>query len=75
MESKVIKIGFENYQWLAMLAAKIQQQEARPISFDETITTLKEEHEKVSAELRQEIKVWEQAGLQDSIAFWKKHKL
>lgn len=75
MESKVIKIGYENYRWLTMLAAKIQQQEVRPISFDETITTLKKEHENVSLALREEGNKWQKAGLQDNSTFWKKHKL
>ena len=75
MESKVIKVGSENYKWLVKLAGRIQQNESKPVSFDGAISTLKEEHERALIALKSEMKSWEEASLTDSISFWKKHKL
>jgi predicted CopG family antitoxin len=43
MESKTIKISKENYLWLLKLAAEIQRNYHRPVSFDEAINKLKTE--------------------------------
>ena len=41
MESKTIKISYENYCWLAKLAAEIQRKKERPVSLDEALTEIK----------------------------------
>ncbi len=43
MESKTIKLSKENYLWLLKLAAEIQKDSNRPVSFDDAINTLKNE--------------------------------
>ncbi len=42
MESKTIKISKENYLWLLRMAAELQKQSHRPITFDIVINNLKE---------------------------------
>ena len=41
MTSKTIKISAENYVWLLHLAAEMQKNYIKPISFDEVIGNLK----------------------------------
>ena len=41
MESKAIKISKDNYLWLLKLAAELQANHERPISFDDAINELK----------------------------------
>jgi len=40
-ESKTIKISKENYLWLLKLAAEIQKEYHRPVSFDATLNSLR----------------------------------
>ncbi len=42
MESKSIKISKENYLWLLKIAAELQKDKEKPVSFDEAITELKD---------------------------------
>lgn len=42
MTSKTIKISKENYTWLLNMAAELQKKNEKLVSFDETISTLKE---------------------------------
>ena len=41
MESKTIKISKENYLWLLRLAAEMQKEYHRPVSFDATLNNLR----------------------------------
>ncbi len=75
MESKVIKIGNENYRWLLNIASILQRQRGRPISFDETITSLKEGKQETLQALYKEMKAWEKASIKDENSFFKKHNL
>lgn len=42
MDSKTIKISKENYQYLLTLASELQKTYKRPVSFDETISVMKD---------------------------------
>ena len=42
MVSKTIKVSDENYLWLLRLAAEIQKQHHKPVSFDNVIGNLRE---------------------------------
>ncbi len=41
MESKTIKISKENYLWLLGLAAELQKQHHKPVTFDYALNTLR----------------------------------
>ncbi len=41
METKVIKISKENYEWLCELAGKMQTEEKRSVSFDAALAKLR----------------------------------
>ncbi len=41
MESKTIKVSEENYRWLLTVAATLQKDRGRRISFDEAIENMK----------------------------------
>lgn len=42
METKTIKISKENYHWLLEISSELQKKNKRLVSFDETLTELKE---------------------------------
>lgn len=42
METKTIKISKENYYWLLNIASELQKKNKRLISFDETLSELKD---------------------------------
>ncbi len=42
MVSKTIKVSEENYLWLLRLASELQKRREKPISFDDTLQTLRE---------------------------------
>ncbi len=42
MESKTIKVSKENYLWLLRIAAELQKQSHKPVTFDVVINNLKE---------------------------------
>ena len=46
MESKSIKISKKNYLWLLKLAAEMQKDYHRPVSFDATLNSLRNERMK-----------------------------
>lgn len=41
MTTKTIKVSEENYLWLLRIAAELQKRSERPVSFDETIYSLR----------------------------------
>ncbi|MEK6849040.1 MAG: hypothetical protein AABY01_00555, partial [Nanoarchaeota archaeon] len=51
--TKVIKIGEENYMWLAKKAADLQNEKGRPISFDEALS-----HVRARPSLREIFGMW-----------------
>ena len=49
--SKTIKISKENYEWLLKIASRLQPSYGRPVSFDETINSLKSKKKKKLSDL------------------------
>lgn len=48
MTSKTIKISEENYRWLLEIAAEMQKEYGKPISFDDTLDNIKNKKERKS---------------------------
>lgn len=44
MASKTIKVSEGNYVWLLQMAAELQRRSERPVSFDDTLQTLRSGH-------------------------------
>ena len=59
MESKSIKISKENYLWLLKIAAELQQNQEKPVSFDEAISELKEKKMKKGKDIMEFAGIWE----------------
>ena len=47
MGSKAIKVKDENYKWLLKIASDIQKKLGKPVSFDEALTEIKKNLEKL----------------------------
>ncbi len=78
MEQKTIKIGEENYRWLIKLAAEIQKQQEKPISFNEAITELKKHKMSKLSDLAGAWKISENESKKIELTLkkgWKKWKI
>lgn len=78
METKTIKISEENYRWLARLAAKLQQEQGNPVSFNEAINELKSKKKRSLLDLAGSWKMSDEEAERfekESRALWKTWKL
>ncbi len=58
MESKTIKISKENYLWLLKLAAELQKNHEKPVSFDDAINKIKAKRMKKKKNIMEFAGIW-----------------
>ena len=82
MESKTIKISKNNYLWLLRLAAEMQKEHHKPVSFDIVIEELKNKNMKNKRSIMNFAGIWKDISdkeaekfLKDSRKGWGKWKI
>lgn len=80
MESKTIKISKENYLWLLKLAAEIQKDSEKLVSFDSALSNIRNSERKERKKLSDLAGSWKMSDeeaktfLKDARKGWKKWK-
>ncbi len=66
METKTIKISKENYLWLLRMAAELQKQHHKPVTFDYALNTLRERKMEKKKSIMEFAGIWKDMSDEDA---------